>query len=181
MTAPAPDDVLAFWREAGPDRWFTKDDGFDAAIRERFADTVEAARRGELDDWADTPAGLLALVIVLDQFPRNLYRDDARAFGSDETGAALARRAHREGLVEHMPADLAVFALVPLMHSERIADQDLCVRATLRPAWADNFRFAVIHRDVIARFGRFPHRNPVLGRHTTPAERAFLEGGGFGG
>lgn len=176
-----PQDVLRFWREAGPDAWFSKDDAFDAAIRERFAETVEAARAGKLDGWADTPEGLLALVIVLDQFPRNLFRDDARAFASDAKGAELARRAHAEGLVDAMPEDLAVFALMPLMHSEAIADQELCVRATLRPAWADNFRFAVVHRDVIARFGRFPHRNPVLGRHTTPAERAFLEGGGFGG
>lgn len=181
MTDTKPQDVLDFWREGGPDRWFNKDEAFDTRIRERFADTVEAARRGELDGWADTPDGLLALVIVLDQFPRNLFRNDARAFASDEMGIALARRAHARGLVDAMPDDLAVFALMPLMHSERIADQDLCVAAMLRPAWADNHRFARVHREAIARFGRFPHRNAVLGRHTTPAERDYLENGGFGG
>ena len=174
-------DILDFWREAGPDRWFEKNDAFDAAIRERFAGTLEAARAGELDGWAETPDGLLALIVVLDQFPRNLYRDDARAFASDGEAARLARRARREGLIDDMVPDLALFALMPLMHSERIADQEECVAAMLRPEWAENFRFAKLHRDIIARFGRFPHRNDVLGRHTTPAERAYLDGGGFGG
>lgn len=182
----APDDVVSFWHEAGPDRWFKKDEAFDARIRERFARLYDAAARGELDGWADTPEGLLALVLVLDQFSRNLFRDDARAFRHDDRALALAHAAHERGWVERLleredTAPVAVFAIMPLMHSEGIADQELCVRLMLRPRWADNFGFAVVHRDVIRRFGRFPHRNPVLGRHTTPAERAFLDGGGFGG
>ena len=174
-------DILDFWREAGPDKWFTKDERFDAAIRERFADTVEEARAGKLDGWADTPDGLLALIIVLDQFPRNLFRDDPRAFASDERGAELARRAERDGWVERMPDDIAAFALMPLMHSEELSDQDLCVEAMRRHGFEANVPHAEEHRDIIARFGRFPHRNEVLGRKTTEEERAFLESGGFAG
>ena len=174
-------DILDFWREAGPEKWFTKDDVFDAAIRERFASTVEDARAGKLDSWAGTPDGLLALVIVLDQFPRNLYRDDPRAFASDARGAELARQAEREGWIEKMPQDMAAFALMPLMHSEDMADQDLCVEAMKRHGFEANVPHAEEHRDIIAHFGRFPHRNEVLGRETTDDERVFLEAGGFAG
>ena len=129
---------------------------------------------------------MLALVLVLDQFSRNLHRDGAAAFATDERSLALAYRAIERGWVENLLADeetrdVAVFVLMPLMHSESIVDQERCVREMLRPRWAENFRFAVVHRDVIARFARFPHRNAALGRRTTPAERGFLEAGGFGG
>ena len=180
------DDIITFWRESGPDAWFTKDDAFDATIRERFEATWHAARRGELDDWAETPQGLLALVLVLDQFSRNLARDSAAAYESDDEGVRLACQALERGWIDDLMRDeatrpVAVFALMPFMHSESIVDQNAGVAAMLRPEWANNFDFAVVHRDIIARFGRFAHRNPVLGRRTTPAERDYLESGGFGG
>ena len=181
-----PEDVIAFWREAGPEAWFKRSDDFDAAIRERFGETFERAAAGDLDGWSETAGGTLALTIVLDQFSRNLFRDDARAFEHDARGVALARRTLERGWVDELLADpqaqpVAVFALMPLMHSESIVDQHDGVAAMLRPAWKQNFDFAVLHRDIIARFARFPHRNPVLGRATTPAERHYLENGGFGG
>ena len=187
MTTPrTPDDVLRFWREAGPERWFKKDDGFDGAIRERFATTLEAAGRGELDRWAETPAGALALILVLDQFSRNLHRESARAFANDAKALELCAKVRREGWVDALLADgetesIAIFALMPLMHSEAIGDQEAGVAAMLRPEWSVNFDFAVLHRDIILRFGRFPHRNSVLGRHTSAAEREYLANGGFGG
>ena len=176
-----PDDVISFWREAGPEKWFKKSDAFDEAIRERFGATWDEARTGRLDGWAGTAEGRLALILVLDQFPRNMFRESAKAFATDETALRQTYRAIGADEIEAMPPDLAVFALMPLMHSESIVDQDACVREMLVPRWEENFRFAVVHRDVIRRFGRFPHRNPVLGRATTPAERAFLDMGGFGG
>ena len=186
MTAVEPQDVVDFWRESGPEAWFTKDDAFDATIRERFGATLDAASGGGLAEWAGDAEGTLALILVLDQFTRNLRRGSADAFGEDERAVALTRRAIENGWVEDLLANertraVAVFALMPLMHSESIVDQEECVRRMLRPDWEGNFKFAVVHRDVIERFGRFPHRNAVLGRRTTPAERAFLDGGGFGG
>ena len=181
-----PDDVITFWREAGPDKWFKKSGAFDDAIRDRFGDAYAAARRGELDGWANGPRGALALVILLDQFSRNLEREAAAAFSHDEKALALARHAVAHGWIEDLLADeetrpVAVFALMPYMHSESIVAQQEGVRLMLRPDWKENFDFAVLHRDIIARFGRFPHRNAVLARWTTPAERAFLEAGGFSG
>ena len=181
-----PEDVITFWRESGPDAWFRKSDAFDAAIRERFEAMYDQAVGGEVDGWAENAKGTLALAIVIDQFSRNLFRDSARAFAHDARGIALARRTVERGWVEDLLADpatepVAVFALMPFMHSESIVDQNDGVAAMLRPRWKQNFDFAVLHRDIIGRFARFPHRNSVLGRATTPAERDYLENGGFGG
>jgi len=177
-------DVLAFW--FGPDPvldarralWFGKDPATDALIRERFLATHEAAARGDLDVWLDTPAGALALVVVLDQFPRNMYRDTAAAFASDQRALACARRVLERGWDVAMRPVERLFLYLPFEHSEVLADQRRSVRlfAALdeAPGMADAFDYALAHYCVIRRFGRFPHRNAILGRASTAEETAFL-------
>jgi uncharacterized protein (DUF924 family) len=180
LCAVTPADVLAFWREAGPKRWFRKDEAFDADFRSRFQHCHEAAMRGELDGWAADAEGALALLILLDQFPRNAFRGSARMFESDAKARDIARAAIAAGFDTPVEADLRNFFYLPFMHSENLADQDRAVELT-RTLGDDPLRYAVLHRDIIARFGRFPHRNAVLGRVTTPEEQRFLDDGGFAG
>lgn len=174
-----PATVLAFWREAGPSRWFRKDESFDRDFRDRFLAAHESAARGELDAWAAMPDGALALCILLDQFPRNAFRGSARMFATDAKARAIADVAIDAGFDGAVDDDLRAFLYMALMHSEDLSDQERCVELTRD--LPDNHRFAILHRDIIARFGRFPHRNEVLGRESTPEEIAFLEGGGFAG
>jgi uncharacterized protein (DUF924 family) len=181
MTDISPADILTFWRAAGPKRWFNKDAAFDAEVRARFFAVWEAARDGRLKAWEDSDDGALALILVLDQFPRNLFRDDARAFSTDPEALALARRAVARGVDARVDPALRAFVYLPFMHSENLADQERCVALCRAVGLTDNIDFAVEHADIIRRFGRFPHRNRVLGRATTPEEAAFLAGGGFGG
>jgi len=173
--------VLAFWREAGPDRWFKRDASFDAAVRERFAGLHAEAAAGKLDGWAGTPEGALALALLLDQFSRNLHRGQPATYAHDEQARAIARRAVRAGFDRVVEPELRKFFYMPFMHSEALADQALCVRLCHGLYDLDTLKWARHHAGIIASFGRFPHRNAILGRHTTPAERAFLEAGGFGG
>jgi uncharacterized protein (DUF924 family) len=173
-------ELLAFWREAGPSRWFKKDAQFDDIFRSRFLGDHEAAARGELDAWARSPEGALALLLLLDQFPRNAFRGSARMFATDAKGLALAKEALDQGFDMAVDAALRNFFYVPFMHSEELADQNRAVELT-RPLDKEAHHFAVLHRDIIARFGRFPHRNPILGRQTTPEEQQFLDEGGFAG
>jgi uncharacterized protein (DUF924 family) len=175
-----PSDVLAFWREAGPSRWFRKDAAFDSEFRARFLDAYEAARRGELDAWAQDASGALALVILLDQFPRNAFRGTARMFESDTQAREVARRAVEAGFDQATEPDLRNFFYLPFMHSEHAADQARAVELA-RALGGEPLRFALQHCEIIRAFGRFPHRNAVLGRITSPAERQFLEDGGFAG
>jgi uncharacterized protein (DUF924 family) len=177
----APAEVLAFWRAAGPDKWFTKDDAFDAEIRTRFLATYEAAARGELGGWEATPEGALSLAIVLDQFPRNMFRGSARIYAADPVARAVADRAIARGFDQHVPASERTFFYLPFEHSEELADQERCVALHRACGDADGLKWAEHHADIIRRFGRFPHRNTLLGRATTPEEQAFLDGGGFGG
>ena len=172
--------MLAFWRDAGPKKWFRKDAAFDSEFRERFLAAHEAAARGELDAWPPTADGTLALLILLDQFPRNAFRGSERMFATDAKALQLAQRAIAAGVDQTADAQLRNFFYLPLMHSEALADQQQAVALT-EPLGAEAHRFAILHRDIIERFGRFPHRNAVLGRATTPAERAFLDEGGFAG
>jgi uncharacterized protein (DUF924 family) len=183
--AAHPADIVTFWREAGAKRWFEKSSTFDDAIRLKFEATHHAAARGAYDAWIATPDGALALLILLDQFPRNLYRDSAHAFATDPLARNAARQAMELGHDKAFEPALRQFFYLPFTHSEDIADQDLCVslneamgRETGDP---DAAKWAIIHRDIIARFGRFPHRNRALGRVTTPEEQAFLDEGGFAG
>jgi len=176
-----PGDILSFWREAGPDKWFSKDASFDAAIRSNFQKTYEAAASGERQDWESSDEGLLALIIVLDQFPRNMFRNDARAFATDGLARQLAHKAIASGMDTRLDPQLRPFIYMPLMHSEELSDQDRCLELFRAAGGDENIRYARIHRDIIAKFGRFPHRNAVLGRATSPAEQAFLDSGGFAG
>lgn len=178
MTTSA--DVIAFWRAAGPEAWFAKDDAFDDRFRATFGQAHEAAVRGELAAWEETPEGALALILLLDQFPRNCFRDTARMFESDELAVAAADRAVARGQDLALPDELRVFAYLPYEHAEDMALQEKAV-ALIRPLGADWLRFAEVHRDIIARFGRFPHRNELLGRVSTPEELEFLAAGGFAG
>jgi uncharacterized protein (DUF924 family) len=172
--------VVEFWRNAGPDRWFAKDEDFDRTFRERFLTWHEAAAAGEFDGWASSPAGSLALVLLLDQFPRNAFRGSARMYATDakaRTITAAAIDARQDHAVEE---DLRVFLYLPFGHSEDLAEQErsLALNRRLGPP---NEEHAQRHRDIIMRFGRFPHRNAILGRETTPQEQRYLDEGGFAG
>jgi uncharacterized protein (DUF924 family) len=177
----APADILAFWRAAGSERWYQRNDAFDADLRRRFLGLWRSALAGELACWEATDDGALALVIVLDQFPRNMFRGDAKAYASDALALEVAKRALARGADRRLAADLLEFLYLPLMHSEHWADQERCVELFRDTRNADNLGYAEEHADIIRRFGRFPHRNAVLGRITTPEEQAFLDGGGFSG
>ncbi len=178
-SSPQPQDVVRFWREAGPGKWFAKDEAFDRDFIARFHDAHMAAARRELDHWLDTAEGALALLILLDQFPRNAYRGTAHMFATDPLALSFARQAIERGHDQAIEPALRVFCYLPFEHSEALADQERSV--ALCEGVGDYARYARIHRDVIARFGRFPHRNAVLGRATTVEEQAFLEAGGFAG
>jgi uncharacterized protein (DUF924 family) len=176
-----PADVLAFWRAAGPDKWFEKDDAFDGEIRERFLDAYTAAAAGRLAAWEEDADSALALVIVLDQFPRNMFRGDARTYAADPLARAVADRAIARGFDKlYLPPEQRFFYL-PFTHSENLADQERCVALNRAAADEEGVKWAEVHADIIRRFGRFPHRNKALGRATTAEEQAFLDAGGFAG
>ena len=176
-----PADVLAFWREAGPDRWYVKDEAFDAEIREKFLPTYQAAIAGKLGAWEATPEGALALVVVLDQFPRNMFRGDAKCFAADPLARATANLALKRGYDQDVAENERAFFFLPFMHSEDAVDQQRCVELYRAAGDDDGLKHALEHADIVRRFGRFPHRNRTLGRTTTPDEQAFLDGGGFKG
>lgn len=177
---PSPQDVLALWRDAGPARWFAKNAAFDADFKSRFEGLHRAAARGELDAWAGTAEGALALLVLLDQFPRNAFRDTARMFATDAQARSTATAALDAGFDQQVEAALRPFFYLPFMHSEALADQERSVELNASLD-ANTQRFAVLHRDIVARFGRFPHRNEVLGRASTAEEIQFLRSGGFAG
>lgn len=170
-----PGAVVAFWREAGPALWFAKDAGFDRAFRERFAAEHEAARRGRLAAWEAAAEGALALVLLLDQYPRNAFRGTPRMYATDEAARGVAR-----GALAALDPPMRLFLVLPFGHSEDPADQERAVAlaAGLPPPSPERARH---HRDLVRRFGRFPHRNAILGRASTPEERAFLDAGGYAG
>jgi uncharacterized protein (DUF924 family) len=178
---PQAQDVTAFWRAAGPTKWFHKDAGFDREIAARFLADHEAAAAGKLAEWEVAPEGALALLLLLDQFPRNMFRGSARAFASDPLARAVAERAVAHGFDTAAASAERIFFYLPFMHSEQLADQERSL-ALVRPLGdAENEKYAEIHAGIIRRFGRFPHRNAVLGRATTPPEQAYLDAGGFAG
>jgi len=177
----SPGEVLAFWRAAGPDKWFEKDDAFDGEIRERFLDTYAAAAAGRLAAWENDAESALALVIVLDQFPRNIFRGDPRTYVADPLARMVADRAILRGFDKRYAPPERSFFYLPFEHSENLADQERCVALNRAAADEDGLKWAEMHADIIRRFGRFPHRNRLLGRVTTPEEQAFLDAGGFAG
>jgi uncharacterized protein (DUF924 family) len=177
---PAPADVIAFWRDAGPEKWFEKDTAFDDEIRRRFLALHETAASGKLTSWEATAEGALALLILLDQFPRNMFRGQARTFATDPLARAIASRAILNGFDGAYP-DMRGFFYLPFEHSEDLADQERGIKLYTAAGDADGLKWAEIHADIIRRFGRFPHRNAVLGRVSTPEEQRFLDDGGFAG
>ncbi len=181
MSIPSAQEVVRFWREAGPERWFKKDSAFDAEIRRRFLGAHEAAAAGKLKAWEETAEGSLGLLILLDQFPRNLFRNDPRAFATDEIALAVTAGALIKGFDAQVSPDIRGFFYLPFQHSENLADQERGEALYRAAGDADGLTWATIHADIIRKFGRFPHRNAVLGRKTTPDEQKFLDEGGFAG
>ena len=173
--------IVSFWRAAGYDRWFKKDAAFDDEIRARFLGAYEDAAAGKMADWEKTAEGALALLILLDQHPRNMFRGQARAFDTDAMARAITAGALVRGFDSQVPADMRLFFYVPFEHSEDLADQERGIALYKAAGDADGLKWAELHADIIRRFGRFPHRNAALGRITTPEEQAFLDGGGFSG
>ena len=176
-----PADVTRFWREAGKEAWFRKDAAFDDALRARFLDAHMAAARRELDRWLDECDGALALVLLLDQIPRNVFRDTAHMFATDPLARWAADKAIAAGHDQTVEKELQPFFYLPFEHSESATDQARCVALFVATGDAYNIKWAKLHADIIARFSRFPHRNAVLGREATAAERTFMEEGGFSG
>lgn len=172
--------ILRFWSEAGPDRWFEVDDAFDAEFRERFLSAHFAAAKRQCERWMQSAEGALGLLLLLDQFPRNAFRGSAHMYATDPLARHYARLALDAGLMAQVDRNLRVFFCLPFSHAESLAEQELAVTLNeqLGQPWLSH---AIGHREVVRRFGRFPHRNAMLGRETTAEEQAFLDGGGFAG
>ena len=172
--------LLAFWRDAGMGKWFRGGEAFDAECRARWLDAHFAAARREFEHWLDTAEGALALLILLDQIPRNVFRDSGHAFATDSLARHYAARAVEAGFDKQSDASLRLFFYLPFEHAEDMGDQHRSVELITAMGNAELIGYANAHRDVIVRFGRFPHRNHALGRINTPDEQAWLDaGGGF--
>ncbi|MBD3677018.1 MAG: DUF924 domain-containing protein [Rhodobacteraceae bacterium] len=178
-----PNDILTYWLdEIGPQGWYKGGDDLDQEIRDKFQQAWEQAQEGAFSLWLTYPSGVLAYLILMDQFPRNMFRGTARAFSSDRVAVAAAKAAVQKGWDMKIDEPARQFFYLPLMHSENLGDQDRCVRlmkTRMADTGADNLLHARAHREVIRMFGRFPYRNEALGRATKPTETEFLEGGGY--
>lgn len=186
MTRLTPDDrqrieeILHFWRAAGYEKWFTKDVAFDAEFRRRFLDLHFAAARRELDRWMENAESALALILLLDQFPRNCFRGTAHMYATDPLALRFALAAIGKGYDRKVDEELRLFFYLPLSHAEDLAMQERAVE--LNEAYdPEKLKHAIEHRDIVKRFGRFPHRNKILARETTADEQKFLDDGGFAG
>ena len=169
-------EVSEFWfNELGPKDWFRQDDGIDAVVAKRFGSTYRAAAAGELWSWRSTALGALAEIIVLDQFPRNMFRADPRAFATDPMALVLAQEALRRALDQDLSAPQKSFMYMPFMHSESALIHQTAVKLFSQPGLEENLDFELRHKAIIERFGRFPHRNQILGRLATPEEIEFLK------
>ncbi len=179
-----PEEILAFWLdEVGPEGWYRQDDGVDEEIRKRFLGPWQGLMEGRYALWLTFPSGALAYIVLADQFPRNMFRGEARAFASDTAGMAAAKQAIHRGWDLKIDPPARQFFYLPLMHSENACDQDRCVRLMkerMGAAGEDNLLHARVHREIIRRFGRFPYRNAALGRETSGPEKAFFDEGGYG-
>jgi uncharacterized protein (DUF924 family) len=172
----SPEDLLSYWfSDAAKAKWFKPNSEFDGELKARFEPSFKTARSGALASWAQDARSMLALIILLDQIPRNIYRDKPEAFAADGQALASARQAVERGLEARLSAEGRQFLYMPFMHSEALEDQDQGVALFAGLGLEEPFRFMQRHRDIIARFGRFPHRNAALGRQSTEEEIAFLE------
>ncbi|WP_428672691.1 DUF924 family protein [Roseibium sp.] len=174
-----PSDVLDFWWQAGSAKWFAGGDKFDEHCRDRFLPSIHDAISGRLDHWAESAAGSLALLLLLDQMTRNVFRGTPEAFSGDRKALTIAEQAIANGFDRAYPIVERYFYYLPFMHAEDIAPQEKCVDLCRTRGDKEAYHYALIHLDVIRRFGRFPHRNKVLGRETTAEEQAYLDDGGF--
>jgi uncharacterized protein (DUF924 family) len=176
MAIVTPQDILKFWfEESTSSQWFVRDDAFDATIRERFLDTHNAAFKGELWHWRKTPQGRVAEVIVLDQFSRNLFRNDPRAFACDAMALALAQEAIDRHEDEKLPSQQRRFLYMPFMHSESATMHEVAMQLFISIADEHTLKYEKLHKKVIDQFGRYPHRNAVLARESTAEEIEFLK------
>lgn len=180
MTHNAPD-VIDFWQHAGPKRWFEGGKAFDDLCRDTLLDLHLSAARGELADWTEQAEGSLALILLLDQIPRNVFRGSAHAYATDPLARSVTNDALERGHDRQYELEMRSFFYIPLMHSEDLADQQRCVEIFKEIPQSASATWAVHHCEIIKRFGRFPHRNRLLGRRTTPQEQAWLDDGGFQG
>jgi len=184
-----PDDILRFWfSDRAAEQWYASSDAFDAEVRREFEATAIKLAADQIGaraahPWEEqTPQAHLALIIALDQFPRNMYRHTPAAFAWDGYARKVSKRMVDRKTDIHLTQTQRPFVYMPLMHSEALADQERCVQlCDVRLEDGNTLKFAEIHRDIIARFGRFPHRNETLGRKTSPEEQTFLDEGGFSG
>jgi uncharacterized protein (DUF924 family) len=181
MLGVSANDILDFWRAAGPDRWFTCDADFDAEVGRRFLAAHEAAAAGTLDAWATTEEGALTLVLLLDQVPRNIFRATPRAYATDPLALRQAQEAVARSFDRRCEALLQQFFYLPFMHSEVVADQRRGAALYEAAGDAKGAEWARAHCAIIERFGRFPHRNAILGRESSVVEQRFLDEGGFSG
>ena len=180
----APEDVLSFWLdEIGPKGWYEASEELDATIRERFMAAWENAQEGAYSLWLTYPTGTLAYIILMDQFPRNMFRDDGRAFSTDRPALAAAKAAINRKWDLRIDEPARQFFYLPLMHSENLCDQEQCVRLILQrmpECGAETLLHARAHREVIRLFGRFPYRNEALRRRVTSPEAEYMAKGGYG-
>jgi uncharacterized protein (DUF924 family) len=177
MGSAGIDEIVNFWfGELSPKDWFRKDEALDSTIASRFGTTYHELRSGVPASWLDTPEGFLAAILVLDQFPRNMFRADARCFATDAIALALAKRAIAEGVDAKLKSDQRSFLYMPFQHSEEEGDQASAVALFAMLGKPLELDFALRHQAVVDRFGRFPHRNALLGRATTEEEQTFLAG-----
>ena len=168
-------EVINFWfDETVKPLWFKKKEEFDRQIQQRFEPMYLAAKQGELDHWRNVPQSALALIILLDQFPRNMYRQTPQAFATDDKAVEITKQAIARSDRQSLTKEQAAFLYMPLMHSESKSDQALCVELFTKLGKEDNLKFARKHQEIIERFDRFPHRNEILGRESTKAEQEFL-------
>ncbi len=178
-----PKDILDFWFEQyGPEDWFSKNEAFDQLIKVNFLNSYEEARTGVLHEWLETPDSLLAKIIVLDQFSRNMFRGDKRMYQADHLACFLSYLAIEKSFDQQFDDDQKLFIYLPLMHSEILKDQETCVAMIQNMDNIDmSLDYAIQHRDIVKEYGRFPHRNEILGRLSTPKELEFLkkEGSSF--
>ncbi len=171
-----PQEIIDFWFSDDVQKfWFNSTPEFDRLLRERFQETWELAGRGELDHWMQSAEGCLALVIVLDQFPLNMFRGLAQGYATEARSREVAQAAIEQGFDQPLAPGQRSFLYMPFMHSEDLADQQLSMRLFAQPGLEGNLRFALHHHGIVEKFGRFPHRNEVLGRRSSPAEIDYLK------